>query len=109
MKKQQIRKLTWKYFIKQKFLELLTIPIMIGVLYLTSYFGRYIDVFFSDNKKNLILPTMDTFLEHMAYGIIGFCESLTILLFIYLVGTILYAFIKWNWNKANKRAKEKLK
>ena len=74
-----------------------------------KFFGRYIDVFFLDNKKNLILPTMDTFLEHMVYGIIGFFELLIILLSIYLVGTILYVFIKWNWNKANKKAKEKLK
>jgi formate-dependent nitrite reductase membrane component NrfD len=110
MNKQKLKSLTYKYFWQQKFKEVglfFGIPILsIGVLYLFSYFGRWVENLWGDSFS---ISSNITFWQHIGYGGLGILYFALISFFIIL---IIGVFLKWidsNWEKANKRAMEELK
>ena len=91
-KKEQIKKQTWIYFIQQKIIETLVISLGIGILYLLSYIGRWIDVEKARiNSGVLLFEAMDTFWKHMAYGILGLVITL---LTIVVIGLLVEQLLK---------------
>ena len=91
-KTKELKNLIWFYFVQQKVLEILSIPLLTIIPYLigvkfSNYFGEY-GIFLS-----------------WWVGIVIF--GVSILLLAGVVGLI-YLFIKSNWNWAKRRAEKKL-
>lgn len=107
----QLKRLTWKYFIQQKVKEVI-IPILYGGytllgLMFFSYFGRWIDEFFFTKGwiPQLMFNSMSTFWGYLCYGVLG---ALCVIPLVFLIFALRY-WIKSNWKKAKQRAKEELK
>jgi hypothetical protein len=113
MNKQKLKSLTYKYFWQQKFKEVglfFGIPTLsIGVLYLFSYFGRWVNLIFIKCGGDLVIKNNITFFEHIINGFVGVVFACGILIILYCIYELAKGWIKSNWNKANKRAMEELK
>ncbi len=109
-KQERIRKLTWKYFLKQKARELLDI-VFIGVLLIVAPLGTgflTLGLFFKETEMpNSILGSL---------SVTYFIGVLT-LLFLFLISLLLYVafveyiieWIKSNWRRAKRRAQKEVK
>jgi len=108
---EQLKSLTWKYFWKQKFKEVgLFFGILIlsiGVLYLLSYLGRWINL---DILKvpNPLVKANETFFQHIFYGIFGFVYLSSVIILLCLIVSAFCEWINSNWKKAKQRAKMEL-
>lgn len=110
-----LKKLTWKYFWKQKLNE---IGITFGILFaftilpwLMGYIGCYFNPIFVENFvfDDVILKCHTGF--WVMYGL-GWVTMLSLFIVILAIGLIIAIIIGWiynNWEKAEKRAREELK
>ena len=106
--KEKIKNLTWKYFFKQKFLEI-SLTILIGLAFVFIPYG--IGYLLGD-KISLIdckdvgsiddLSLECSYLQIWGEGFLYFCFTLLVLLICY---SVFYKLVLSNWEKAKKRAR----
>jgi len=110
MNKQKLKSLTYKYFWQQKFKEVglfFGIPTLsIGLLYLLSYFGRWLDNLLGGIN---MMNGNSIFWEHIGYGFLGIIYLLFIFIVLFALFGAFYCWIESNWKKAKKRAREELR
>lgn len=108
-KQERIRKLTWKYFLKQKARELLDV-VFIGVIMIVVPLGTG---FLTLNILGDYMPQRDIFSALSLIWLIG----ASVLLALFMVGILLYMtfvdyiieWIKSNWRRAKRRAQEEVR
>lgn len=100
----KLNNLTWKYFTEQKLLEVLIVLGILFIPYLASFFG-----------KKIPFEPLQTLLSYETFFGMWFDGLLTIFLVIFLIAFVLFVlgvilvFLWKNWEKAERRAKKKLR
>jgi glucan phosphoethanolaminetransferase (alkaline phosphatase superfamily) len=106
--KQQIKKLTWKYFWQQKVVESIVGIFGIATLiYLPYYFMFFLNYLFNTTEftTNFDGSNMDV----VSIWVIGLLCLVILCLVCYLLFILAKEWVKSNWNKAKKRAESEVK
>jgi formate hydrogenlyase subunit 3/multisubunit Na+/H+ antiporter MnhD subunit len=102
MNKQDIKKLTWKYFWQQKLKEIgIFVGIVGGIIFLPYWFGLL---------TKLIFPMFETDFFEGEFGRFSiWLHGLFFLALFLLILLVIWYWVEINWDKAKERAEKELK
>lgn len=103
-KEKQIKKRTIRYFIQQKALEFLYLPLIIIIWIIFAQAGYWFDKITSTTIP--YTTTLITFWNYLAFGFLGIVGTLLTLAVLFVFYFYLSIWIKANWKKASRRASE---